>query len=92
MGETKETTGGGEIVSDALTTKEAGELRLLIAEDIRRYEQSIASLKREIASLEYYIAEAHTALADVDRREAGVAYPKAPAPKEGSAAPAQEGE
>ena len=64
--------------SDAMTAEEAKEKRLLIIEDIRKFEQNIASLKGQIATIEYYIAECHWALADIDRREAGVAYPEPP--------------
>lgn len=64
--------------SDAMTTEDAKEKRLLINEDIRKFEQNIASLKGQIATLEYYIAECRWALADIDRREAGVAYPEPP--------------
>lgn len=64
--------------SDAMTAEDAKEKRLLINEDIRKFEQNIASLKGQIATLEYYIAECRWALADIDRREAGVAYPEPP--------------
>lgn len=64
--------------SDAMTAEDAKEKRLLINEDIRKFEQNIASLKGQISTLEYYIAECRWALADIDRREAGVAYPEPP--------------
>ena len=64
--------------SGAMTTEEANKNRLLIKEEICKYEQNIASLEGQIASLKFYIAEARTALADIDRREAGVAYPEPP--------------
>lgn len=69
--------------SDAMTAEDAKEKRLLINEDIRKFEQNIASLKGQIATLEYYIAECRWALADIDRREAGVAYPEPPKKLEG---------
>lgn len=69
--------------SDAMTAEDAKEKRLLINEDIRKFEQNIASLKGQIATLEYYIAECRWALADIDRREAGVAYPPPPKKTEG---------
>ena len=69
--------------SDAMTAEEAKEKRLLINEDIRKFEQNIASLKGQISTLEYYIAECRWALADIDRREAGVAYPAPPKKPEG---------
>lgn len=69
--------------SDAMTAKDANEKRLLINEDIRKFEQNIASLKGQIATLEYYIAECRWALADIDRREAGVAYPEPPKKPDG---------
>lgn len=78
--------------SDAMTAEDAKEKRLLINEDIRKFEQNIASLKGQIATLEYYIAECRWALADIDRREAGVAYPEPPkktGDSDGNAAPAQ---
>ena len=74
--EEKKTEGAPE--TDAMAEREAKASRLLIMEDIRKYEQSIASLRMRIAQMEYYIAEARTALADVDRREAGVKYPEPP--------------
>lgn len=64
--------------SDAMTAEDAKEKRLLINEDIRKFEQNIASLKGQIATFEYYIAECRWALADIDRREAGVKYPEPP--------------
>jgi predicted RNase H-like nuclease (RuvC/YqgF family) len=78
--------------SDAMTAEDAKEKRLLINEDIRKFEQNIASLKGQIATLEYYIAECRWALADIDRREAGVAYPEPPKKaddSDGNAAPTQ---
>lgn len=73
--------------SDAMTTEDAKEKRLLINEDIRKFEQNIASLKGQIATLEYYIAECRWALADIDRREAGVKYPEPPKKSEGKVLP-----
>lgn len=73
--------------SDAMTTEDAKEKRLLINEDIRKFEQNIASLKGQIATLEYYIAECRWALADIDRREAGVKYPEPPKKPEGKVLP-----
>lgn len=72
--------------SDAMSTKEANEKRLLINEDIRKFEQNIASLRGQISTFEYYIAECRLALADIDRREAGVAYPEPPKKPEGGEA------
>lgn len=69
--------------SDAMTAEDAKGKRLLINEDIRKFEQNIASLKGQISTLEYYIAECRWALADIDRREAGVAYPAPPKNPEG---------
>ena len=80
---TKENTKEEATKSDAITAEDAKEKRLLIKEDIRKFEQNIASLKGQIATLEYYIAECHWALADIDRREAGVAYPAPPKKPEG---------
>lgn len=73
--------------SDAMTTEDAKEKRLLINEDIRKFEQNIASMKGQIATLEYYIAECRWALADIDRREAGVKYPEPPKKPEGKVLP-----
>ena len=73
--------------SDAMATEDAKEKRLLINEDIRKFEQNIASLKGQIATLEYYIAECRWALADIDRREAGVKYPEPPKKPEGKVLP-----
>jgi len=66
--------------SDAITAEEAGKNRLLINEDIRKYEQLQAQFRAKIAEYDVYIAECRTALADIDRREAGVSYPPPPAP------------
>ena len=73
--------------SDAMTAEDAKEKRLLINEDIRKFEQNIASLKGQIATFEYYIAECRWALADIDRREAGVKYPEPPKKPEGKGLP-----
>ena len=67
--------------SDKLEAAEATKLRVLIREDIRKYEQTIAQHEAQIATLRVYIAESYTMLADIDRREAGVLYPKAPEAK-----------
>ena len=66
--------------SDAMSAADAKAARLIIKEDICKYEQTIASLKGKIAEMEYYISESRVALADIDRREAGVAYPEPPKP------------
>lgn len=63
---------------DAMSAAEAKAARLIIKEDICKYEQTIASLKGKIAEMEYYISEGRVALADIDRREAGVSYPEPP--------------
>lgn len=73
--------------SDALSAKEAGANRILIHEDIRKYEQLQAQLRAKIAEYDVYIAECRTALADIDRREAGVMYPEPPKKPEQAAKP-----
>ena len=64
--------------SDALSAEEAAANRILVNEDIRKYEQLQAQLRAKIAEYDVYIAECRTALADIDRREAGVMYPEPP--------------
>ena len=61
--------------SDAITTEEARKNRVLILEDISKYRQLQAGLRAKIAEYDVYIAECETALADLDRREAGASYP-----------------
>lgn len=91
MGEEKKET-APEQVSDAITAEEATKLRVLILEDIAKYEQMIAQLRVKISEYEYYIAECRTAIADVVRREEGATYPAEPkkpeAPAGGEALPA----
>lgn len=64
--------------SDAVSAEEAKTNRVLINEDIRKYEQMQAQLRAKIAEYDVYIAECRTALADIDRREAGAMYPEPP--------------
>lgn len=61
--------------SDAISEKEAEENAVLIQEDICKYKQLQAQLRVKIAEYDAYIAECETALADVQRRKAGVMYP-----------------
>lgn len=81
--ETKETAPK----SDALSAEEANTNRVLINEDIRKYEQFQAQLRAKIAEYDVYIAECRTALADIDRREAGAMYPEPPEKPEQAAKP-----
>ena len=62
--------------TDVMTKEKADELRILIHEDIRKYELEIARHEAAIGTLRVYVAECHATLADIDRREAGVEYPK----------------
>lgn len=64
--------------SDAMSAEEAAKSRILIQEDIAKYEQMKAQFRAKAAEYDVYIAECRTALADIDRREAGVAYPPPP--------------
>lgn len=73
--------------SDALSAEEAATNRILVNEDIRKYEQLQAQLRAKIAEYDVYIAECRTALADIDRREAGVMYPEPPKKPEPPANP-----
>lgn len=73
--------------SDALSADEAAANRILVNEDIRKYEQLQAQLRAKIAEYDVYIAECRTALADIDRREAGVVYPEPPKKPEPAAKP-----
>lgn len=72
--------------SDAISAEEARNNRLLVMEDISKYKQLQAQLRMKIAEYDVYIAECETALADLDRREAGVMYP--PPPNKPAPAPA----
>ena len=65
--------------TDAMTREKADEIRILVREDIRKYELEIARHEAAVGQLRVYVAECHATLADVDRREAGVEYPKPPA-------------
>ena len=65
--------------TDAMPKEKADEVRILVREDIRKYELEIARHEAAIGTLRVYVAECHATLADIDRREAGVEYPKPPA-------------
>lgn len=65
--------------TDAMTKEKADEIRVLVREDIRKYELEIARHEAAIGTLRVYVAECHATLADIDRREAGVKYPEPPA-------------
>lgn len=67
--------------SDALTAEEARSSRLLIKEDIAKYELAKARAIAQLSQYDAMIAECHLALADIDRREAGVDYPEPVAKK-----------
>lgn len=83
--------------TDKMPAEEAQKIRVLVAEDIRKYELEIARHEAAIGTLRVYIAECNATLADIDRREAGYQYPEppkkpeAPKPADGGA-PAQMGE
>ena len=84
--------------TDKMPAEEAQKIRVLVAEDIRKYELEIARHEAAIGTLRVYIAECNATLADIDRREAGYQYPEppkkpdAPARGDGGGAPAQMGE
>lgn len=67
--------------TDAMTTDEANRIRILVAEDKATYALEIARHEAAIGQLRMYIAECNATIADVDRREAGVEYPKPPPAK-----------
>lgn len=87
MEENKENAANKEKQSDAMTKEEADRVRVLIKEDIAKYELEIARHEAAVGQFRTYIAECRAALADVDRREAGVAYPEPPKPAAAPAAP-----
>lgn len=62
--------------SDKMTAEEAGRIRVLVSEDIRKYELEIARHEAAVGTLRVYIAECRATLADIDRREAGIMYPE----------------
>lgn len=74
-------------VADAITAAQAKENRLLILEDLAKIDLAIAQAKAQVAMFETRKAECGLALADIDRREAGVVYPEVP--KAEAAAPAE---
>lgn len=65
--------------TDAMSKEESDRIRVLVREDIRKYELEIARHEAAIGTLRVYVAECHATLADIDRREAGVEYPAPPA-------------
>lgn len=65
--------------TDAMTKERADEVRILVREDIRKYELEIARHEAAVGTLKVYVAECYATLADIDRREAGVKYPEPPA-------------
>lgn len=65
--------------TDAMTKEESDRIRVLVREDIRKYELEIARHEAAIGQLRVYVAECYATFADIDRREAGVEYPKPPA-------------
>lgn len=68
--------------TDAMSEEEACRIRILIAEDKAKYALEIARHEAAIGQLRMYIAECDATMADIDRREAGVEYPKPPPAKE----------
>ena len=74
----EETPKAAERPSDKISPQEAAAARLLLREDIRKYQYRKAQLLAEAAAMDVYIADAETGLADLDRREAGVMYPEPP--------------
>lgn len=68
--------------TDKMAADEAAKIRILVSEDIRKYELEIARHEAAVGTLRVYIAECRATLADIDRREAGVEYPEAPKPSE----------
>lgn len=75
--------------SDAMTAEEAKKTRLLIKEDIAKLKLAKQQALAQVQVFDARIAECELGLADIDRREAGVAYPEPPKKPE---APANGGE
>lgn len=73
--------------ADAISKEEANKTRILLAEDIKKILLARAQAAAQIGILDTRIAECELALADLDRREAGVEYPEEPA----NPAPSSEG-
>ena len=67
--------------NDKMAAEEASRIRILVSEDIRKYELEIARHQAAIGQLRMYIAECDATIADIDRREAGVEYPEPKAPE-----------
>ena len=59
-----------------ITAEKAAENRILIKEDMEKYELAKAHLAVQMAQYDAMIRECRLALADIDRLEAGVEYPK----------------
>ena len=78
---TAETPAETPAKSDKMTTEEANKIRMLVSEDIRKYELEIARHEAAVGTLRVYIAECRATLADIDRREAGIMYPEPAKPK-----------
>lgn len=64
--------------SDAMTAEEAKKTRLLIKEDIAKLKLAKQQALAQVQVFDARIAECELGLADIDRREAGVAYPEPP--------------
>ena len=59
-----------------ISAEKAKENRILICEDIKKYELAKANLMIQAAQYDAAISECRLALADIDRLEAGVEYPE----------------
>ena len=62
--------------ADKMDAAQVRRSRILLAEDIKKLELAKAQALAQAAILDTRIAECMLALADVDRREAGVEYPE----------------
>jgi hypothetical protein len=86
MEEKKTDTLGAELIPEAkdkVSHEDAEKVRALVRLDIAKFRQQKEQFLRAAADCDLAIAQQEVALADLDRREVGVAYPEPPeAPKE----------
>lgn len=64
-----------------ISAEKARDNRILIREDIEKYELAKANLAVQMAQYDAAIRECRLALADIDRLEAGVEYPEPKKPE-----------
>lgn len=66
---------------EPMDAKKADKVRVLVKEDVAKYEFEISQHRAAIAQLEMAVSKSGLILADVDRRVAGADYPAPPEQK-----------